>query len=93
MSDSIYDFRRPFGHIPSAARPLTAHALGCACSVCWVHNYCDAILLFPCPALDLPSLAPCPNYYTFYDDTAQFLAIRKAVKRFNSARLLHIPPV
>lgn len=50
----------------------TAHLLGCSCSVCWAHNYCDALVLFPCPALDsAPSPYP-TDYFTYYDYTADF---------------------
>jgi len=62
------------------------HISTCSCSVCWARNFCDAIATFPHPALDLPPLAPPPDYYTFYDYTAKFLSDRERLKALNSAR-------
>lgn len=50
----------------------SAHSSGCACSVCWAHNYCDALALFPCPALDSAPSPYSPDYFTFYDYTKEF---------------------
>lgn len=68
------------------------HISTCTCSVCWARNYCDAIAMFPSSALDLPLLAPPPNYYKFYDCTKDFLAVRKRSKEFNSARFPNQTP-
>lgn len=68
------------------------HTPTCSCSVCWAHNFCDAIAAFPCPALDLPPLALTPDHYKLYDCTAEFMATRKAVERFNSARFSRHTP-
>ncbi|AXH78192.1 MAG: protein of unknown function DUF5447 [Inoviridae sp.] len=46
------------------------HAVGCTCSVCWAHNYCDALALFPLTGEELSQ--PFIDYYTFYDCTADF---------------------
>ena len=46
------------------------HAVGCACSVCWAHNYCDSLALFPLTEEELSR--PFINYYAFYDYTAEF---------------------
>lgn len=46
------------------------HASGCLCSVCWAHNYCDALAFFPLTSAELS--APFIDYYAFYDYTAEF---------------------
>lgn len=46
------------------------HAPTCTCSVCWAHNYCDALKLFPLTDAELSR--PFINYYAYSDYTAQF---------------------
>lgn len=46
------------------------HATGCACSVCWARNYCDALQLMPYTEEELNR--PFIDYYTFHDCTADF---------------------
>ena len=46
------------------------HATGCACSVCWAHNYCDALPLFPLTEEELRQ--PFIDYYAYLDYTAEF---------------------
>lgn len=46
------------------------HAFGCGCSVCWAHNYCDALALFPLTDEELST--PFIDYYAYSDYTAEF---------------------
>jgi len=46
------------------------HAIGCGCSVCWAHNYCDALALFPPTEEELRQ--PFIDYYAYFDYTAEF---------------------
>lgn len=61
------------------------HASGCACSVCWAHNYCDALALFPLTEEELST--PFIDYYAYFDCTAEFKrehSTRYAVERASS---------
>lgn len=46
------------------------HASCCLCSVCWAHNYCDVLVLFPLTEEELSQ--PFIDYFAFYDCTAEF---------------------
>jgi len=46
------------------------HSAGCTCSVCWTHNYCDALTLFPLTEEELST--PFIDYYAYFDYTAEF---------------------
>ena len=45
------------------------HATGCACSVCWARNYCDALLVMPYTEAERTLYT---DYYTFHDYTSEF---------------------
>lgn len=67
------------------------HISTCSCSVCWARNYCDALVLFPDPE---PAFSPPlpPDYYKFYDCTAEFLSNRECLNMLNSARFPNHTP-
>lgn len=48
----------------------TDHSTGCQCSVCWAHNYTDALALFPLTSEELSR--PFIDYYAYFDFTAEF---------------------
>ena len=47
------------------------HSSGCLCSVCWAHNYCDALALFPLTSAELSQ--PFIDYYAYSDYTKEFI--------------------
>lgn len=59
------------------------HNPKCFCSVCWAHNYCDAIKLLPLTQAELSR--PFVNYYAFYDYTAQFKREQRTSARVERA--------
>ena len=59
------------------------HAVGCACSVCWAHNYCDSLALFPLTEEELSR--PFIDYYAFYDYTADFRREQRTSARVERA--------
>ena len=60
------------------------HPLGCSCSVCWAHNYCDALALFPLTSEELSH--PFIDYYAYYDYTADFKREHRTSDRVERAR-------
>lgn len=59
------------------------HKPNCGCSVCWAHNYCDALKLFPLTQDELSR--PFINYYAFHDYTAQFRREQRTSARVERA--------
>lgn len=59
------------------------HVLGCDCSVCWAHNYCDALVLFPLTEEELSR--PFIDYYAYFDCTAEFKREQRTSDRVERA--------
>lgn len=47
----------------------SSHATGCPCSVCWAHNFTDALQLMPYTEAERTLYT---DYLTFYDYSKQF---------------------
>lgn len=47
----------------------SGHATGCKCSVCWAHNFADALQLMPYTNAERTLYT---DYLTFYDYSKQF---------------------
>ena len=60
------------------------HVSGASCSVCWAHNYCDALALFPLTIEELSR--PFIDYFTYYDYTADFKREQRTSDRVERAR-------
>ncbi|AXH76034.1 MAG: protein of unknown function DUF5447 [Inoviridae sp.] len=65
----------------SISVPRSSHTTGCQCSVCWAHNFTDALQLMPYTEAERTQYT---NYLTFYDYTKQFTIENSHTNRVGS---------
>ncbi|AXH74741.1 MAG: protein of unknown function DUF5447 [Inoviridae sp.] len=59
----------------------SSHATGCPCSVCWAHNFTDALQLMPYTKAERTQYT---DYLTYYDYTKQFIIENSHTNRVGS---------